>query len=47
VIAIGAGLAAIGFTAGLWLGLIGGEIVLFGLVWLGREVALERRAVGR
>jgi hypothetical protein len=47
VTAVGASLAAIGLTGGLWLTLIGGEIALFGLVWLGREVALERRGVGR
>jgi len=45
VLAIGSAILAIGFTAGLWLGLIGGEIVLFGLVWLAREIFLERRAV--
>jgi len=44
---VGGSLAAIGLTGGLWLTLIGGEIALFGLVWLGREVALERRGVGR
>lgn len=43
VTALGAALAAIGLTGGLWLILIGAEIVAFGLVWLGREVALERR----
>jgi hypothetical protein len=47
VIAIGAALAAIGLTGGLWLVLVGGEIALFGLVWLGREIAGERRGVGR
>jgi hypothetical protein len=47
VAAIGAALAAIGLTGGLWLVLIGGEIALFGLVWLAREMALERRGQGR
>ncbi|MBS1887500.1 MAG: hypothetical protein JSU06_09965 [Actinobacteria bacterium] len=47
VIAIGGGLGAIGLTGGLWLCLIGAEIGLFGLVWLVREIVLERRAVGR
>ena len=47
VIAIGAALAAIGLTGGLWLVLIGGEIALFGLVWLAREMTLERRGVRR
>jgi hypothetical protein len=47
VVAVGAGLAAIGLTGGLWLVLIGGEIVLFGLVWLAREMTLERRGQGR
>jgi hypothetical protein len=44
VLALGAGLGAIGFTGGLWLGLIGAEIVVFAAVWLAREIALERRA---
>jgi hypothetical protein len=43
VAAIGGAVAAIGFTAGLWLGLIGAEIGLFGLVWLAREIVVERR----
>jgi hypothetical protein len=47
VTAIGAALAAIGLTGGLWLILIGAEVAVFGLVWLGREMALERRAPGR
>jgi len=47
VTAVGAALAAVGLTGGLWLVLIGGEIAVFGLVWLGREVTLERRGVGR
>jgi hypothetical protein len=47
VTALGAALAAIGLTAGLWLILIGAEVALFGLVWLGREVAGERRGMGR
>lgn len=47
VMAIGAAVGAIGFTGGLWLGLIGGEIAVFGLVWLAREIHLERRAVAR
>jgi hypothetical protein len=45
--AVCAALAAIGLTGGLWLVLIGGEIAAFGLVWLVREVTLERRGVGR
>jgi hypothetical protein len=44
VLAIGSAAIAVGFTGGLWLGLIGGEIVLFSLVWLAREIVLERRA---
>jgi len=47
VTALGVALAAVGLTGGLWLVLIGGEIALFGLVWLSREVALERRGAGR
>jgi hypothetical protein len=47
VTALGVGIAALGFTAGLWLGLIGGEIAAFGLVWLAREITLERRGMGR
>jgi hypothetical protein len=47
VTALGAALAAVGLTGGLWLVLIGAEIALFGVVWLAREVALERRGVGR
>lgn len=46
LVAVGVATAAIGFTAGLWLGLVGGEIVLFGAVWLGREIWQERRARG-
>ena len=45
VLAFGTAVAAIGITGGLWLLLIGGEIALFALVWLGRELYLERRAV--
>jgi hypothetical protein len=47
VTALGAALAALGLTGGLWLVLIGGEVALFGLVWLAREVTLERRGVSR
>jgi hypothetical protein len=46
-IAVGVALAAIGLTGGLWLVLIGGEIALFGLVWLAREVIGERRGLRR
>jgi hypothetical protein len=45
VTAIGAALAAVGLTGGLWLVLIGAEVALFGLVWLAREVTLERRGL--
>ncbi|HEX3737418.1 MAG TPA: hypothetical protein VHV53_07720 [Solirubrobacterales bacterium] len=47
VTALGAALLAVGLTGGLWLSLIGGEVALLGLVWLGREIVLERRAVRR
>jgi hypothetical protein len=43
VLAVGTATAALGLTAGLWLCLVGGEIALFGAVWLGREIARERR----
>jgi hypothetical protein len=43
VLVVGASLAALGLTAGLWLCLVGGEIALFGAVWLGRELWEERR----
>lgn len=43
VLAVGAATAAVGLTAGLWLSLVGGEIALFGAVWLGRELREERR----
>jgi hypothetical protein len=43
VLALGAALAALGLTAGLWLCLVGGEIALFGAVWLGRELREEGR----
>lgn len=43
VLAVGVATAAIGLTAGLWLGLVGAEIALFGAVWLGRELRGERR----
>jgi hypothetical protein len=43
VLAVGAALAALGLTAGLWLCLVGAEIALFGAVWLGRELREERR----
>jgi hypothetical protein len=42
VVAVGLAAAAIGLTAGLWLVLIGAEIAVFGGVWLGRELWLER-----
>jgi hypothetical protein len=47
VIALGGALAAIGLTGGLWLVLIGAEVAAFGLVWLWREIAGERRGVER
>jgi hypothetical protein len=47
VTALGAALAAIGLTGGLWLVLIGAEIAAFGLIWLWREVTLERRGMRR
>jgi hypothetical protein len=43
VLAVGAASAAIGLTAGLWLCLVGGELALFGAVWLGRELREEGR----
>jgi hypothetical protein len=43
VLSVGLALGAVGFTAGLWLGLIGAEIALFGGLWLAREVHQERR----
>jgi hypothetical protein len=43
VLAVGAALAALGLTAGLSLCLVGGEIALFGAVWLGRELRDEGR----
>jgi len=42
VLAVGAALAALGLTAGLWLSLVGAEVALFGAVWLGRELSEER-----
>jgi hypothetical protein len=42
VLAVGASLAAVGLTAGLWLILIGAELAAFALVWLWRELASER-----
>jgi hypothetical protein len=42
VVAIGVAATAVGLTAGLWLCLVGAEIVLFGAVWLGREMWEER-----
>jgi hypothetical protein len=42
IVAVGLATAAVGLTAGLWLSLIGAEIVLFGAVWLGRELSQER-----
>ena len=47
VTAVGMALAAVGLTGGLWLILIGGEIAVFGLAWLAREMVDERREVGR
>jgi hypothetical protein len=47
VVALGGSLAAVGLTGGLWLVLIGGEVALFGLVWLGREIVGERRGLRR
>jgi hypothetical protein len=43
LVAVGLATATIGLTAGLWLGLVGAEITLFGAVWLGREIRQERR----
>jgi hypothetical protein len=47
VLAFGTATAAVGATGGLWLFLIGAEIGLFALVWLAREIVLERRAARR
>lgn len=43
VLGTGLAAAAVGLTAGAWLVLVGGEIALFGAVWLAREVRAERR----
>jgi hypothetical protein len=43
VLAFGSAALALGFTAGLWLALIGGELCLFALLWLAREIYVERR----
>lgn len=43
IVAVGLATGLLGLTAGLWLGLIGAEIVLFGAIWLGRELRDERR----
>jgi hypothetical protein len=43
VVAVGVATAAVGLTAGLWLCLVGGEIAVFGAIWLGREIWEERR----
>jgi hypothetical protein len=43
VLAVGAALAILGLTAGLWLCLVGAEVALFGAVWLGRELREEHR----
>lgn len=43
LVALGGATAAIGLTAGLWLSLVGGELAVFGLVWLWRERLGERR----
>jgi hypothetical protein len=47
VTALGAALAAVGLTGGLWLVLVGAEIGGFGLVWLIAEMTAERRGVRR
>jgi hypothetical protein len=47
VLAFGTAVATLGATAGLWLFLIGAEIGVFALVWLLREIVVERRTVGR
>jgi hypothetical protein len=49
VVVLGAAtaIAALGTTAGLWLFLVGAEVGLFAVVWLGREIYVERRTVGR
>ncbi len=47
VVASGVALTAIGLTGGLWLILIGGEIVVFGVAWLAREMTSERQGAGR
>jgi hypothetical protein len=47
VLALGAAIGAIGFTGGLWLGLVGAEVAVFAAVWLAREIVLERREVPR
>src|SRR3954452_18004491 len=43
VLALGTATAALGATAGLWLFLIGAELGVFALVWLVREIVVERR----
>ncbi|HVX34173.1 MAG TPA: hypothetical protein VHA80_13630 [Solirubrobacterales bacterium] len=45
VLALATAIAALGTTAGLWLFLIGAELGLFALVWLLREILVERRTV--
>jgi hypothetical protein len=45
IVAVGLAAMAVGLTAGLWLVLVGGEIVAFGAVWLARELRDERRAL--
>jgi hypothetical protein len=42
-VAVGLAGIAVGLTAGLWLVLVGAEVLAFGLIWLGREMWLERR----
>jgi hypothetical protein len=42
VVATGLAAIAVGLTAGLWLSLVGGEILVFGAVWLARELRDER-----
>lgn len=42
VIAIGLVATAVGLSAGIWLLLIGGQIILVGLLLLARELLAER-----
>jgi hypothetical protein len=43
-IAVGSAGIAVGLTAGLWLVLVGAEILAFGVIWLARELREERRS---